>query len=335
MVNKSDPFEIDKTRKHYEPRFYLRGFSPDGHALRDKVHVFDKYRPEFGVKLRSVENVSVSRHAYTMTDDAHLTALEVGFKICLDFIVRRVEKDGDFPIRTQKGSGDLLGWMANFLLISLLRSSGNRSPDNPAMQSLFQESARQFKGRLDKLRLTNLEWEKELRKNGLEYETLRDQFLEEFGLENIRKFIPIFVDPLGRSSANREILSLIKEGSWRFYRAAQGRSFITSDRPATSFRLGLEPEYRDFIMWGMPLSKNVAVSVLCGDGSDPTGTYPLRGVYEIEKHLDMYNMCQYAVAHRFVYASSKNELIRACRWHESGLSPLTDILPDDAFVEST
>ena len=328
MADKPDPFEIDKTRKHYEPRFYLRGFSPDRHGFRDKVYVFDKHCPDSDVQLRSVANVSVSRDAYTTADDAHLTALESGFKICLDFIVRRVEKDGDFPIGTQNGSGDLLEWMANFLLISLLRSSGNRSPDNPAMQSLFQETARHLRGRLDEYRNTHPEWEEELRENGLEYEKLMNDILGEFGFENIRKFIPIFVDPLGRSSANREMLSLIKEGSWRFYRAAPRRSFITSDTPATSFPLGSEPEYRDFIMWGMPLSKNVAVSVLCGDGSDPTGTYPLEGVYEIEKHLDMYNMCVYEAAHRFVYASSADELIRARRWKENGLSPLHDSLPN-------
>ena len=127
MKDKPDPFEIDKTRKHYEPRFYLRGFSPDGHGFRDKVYVFDKHHPEPGVQLGSVVNVSVSRDAYTMADDAHLTALESGFNTCLGFIIRRVEKDGNFPIRTQNGAGHLLEWMANFLLISSLRSSGNRS----------------------------------------------------------------------------------------------------------------------------------------------------------------------------------------------------------------
>ena len=51
-------FEVDKTRKHFVPKLYLRGFSLKNHP--DQIYVFDKDNPQAGVAVRSIENVEVS-----------------------------------------------------------------------------------------------------------------------------------------------------------------------------------------------------------------------------------------------------------------------------------
>ena len=50
-------FEIDKTRKHFVPRLYLRGFCLDNRP--EQIYAFDKANPQAGVVVRSIENVEV------------------------------------------------------------------------------------------------------------------------------------------------------------------------------------------------------------------------------------------------------------------------------------
>ena len=66
----SGMFEVDKTRKHFVPRFYLRGFCLS--ESPGQIYVLDKENPQAGVVIWSIENVDVSRYAYSVANDAVL-----------------------------------------------------------------------------------------------------------------------------------------------------------------------------------------------------------------------------------------------------------------------
>ena len=327
MTDNTSSFEIDKTRKHYEPRFYLRGFSPDRPNSQDKIWVFDKHDPDAAVRLSSINNVSVSRHAYSKGDDAEITRLERGFKTCLDGIVPHVEEHGDFPIKSHSESEKLLQWMALFLSMSELRSSGRRSPSRPEIRSLYQETLQMHEDFMDGYEKEHPELLDYFQTRDIPYQAYQDMLLNVSGLSGIRKWIAKVLDPIGRHPAHVETRRLLEEGNWRFYRAAPCRTFITSDQPAGQLRLGPEPEFYECISWNMPLSKAVCVAVMCGPWADTSGKYPAPGLYEDDKLLDLQNLCHYKAAYRFVYSSSEYEILRAKEWNESGMSPLRDVLP--------
>ena len=69
--------DIDNKRKHFIPRKYLRGFCREERP--NQICVFDKQRPELGVRVISINDVEVSRDAYSVANDEVLTDFESRF----------------------------------------------------------------------------------------------------------------------------------------------------------------------------------------------------------------------------------------------------------------
>ena len=144
------------------------------------------------------------------------------------------------------------------------------------------------------------------------------------GLDDIRRWIPLTIDPVGRTPWFDDIRELLIDGNWTFHRINMDRRLITGDNPVIGRRLGPEPEHRDFVFWYMPLSANVLVAVTSRGAVDRN---LINGLYGNQRMVESQNLIQLENSTRFAYASSEHELDRAIRWNELGLSPLRDDLP--------
>ncbi|MCY4578274.1 MAG: DUF4238 domain-containing protein [Chloroflexi bacterium] len=303
--------EIDNTNKHYEPQSYLKRFGLDGRS--DRIWVYDRTNPAGGPRLGHVKKVSVSRDAYTISDDKFLTErLEPGFKETLDFICPHVEAHGDFPIKIHPG---LLSWMVKLLSVTQLRCSGRRSVSHPVIEGIYDEDIRATK-------VLFLEMEKRfpdfvkildeaLLKLGVTRQDLINAFGGVSGENNRREWVAKKLDPIGRSDYYARIRHTLEGGSWRFYKASEGRSYISSDIPAVQIQLGSEPEYKNSWVWLMPLSQKVCVAVLTGDAADPEAKYPPAGLCSTDEGVDLINNLVFGHAFRFVYSSDQSEIMRA------------------------
>ena len=314
--------EIDNTRKHYEPQLYLQGFTiPE----TSQVYVFDKQYPERDVYVTSIGNVSDSRRAYTVENDKHLTERESVYAEMLKTLLTHMETVGDCSAEDIKGWGHALPWFADFVLTSSLRSSGRLSPDNPLMQELYADA---LERNSEFWELQDPEFMKRLsaslQSHGSNLDEFRKFMDEVSGLDDIRRWIPLTIDPVGRTPLFDEIRELLDEGKWTFHRVNTDSRLITGDNPVIGRRLGPKPEHQNFVYWYMPLSASVLVAVTSGDFVDRN---LVAGLYENQRQVESQNLIQFENSTRFVYSSSKDELDRAMRWNESGLSPLRDDLP--------
>ena len=117
-------FDIDSTRKHYLPQFYLRGFS-----LRDRpnqIYVLDKKHPEQGVRATSINNIAVSKDAYSVVNDDILKRHENHWAETLNFLKSQSIADLNELIANRKASYEMRFWLARFMIDSTLRSQGFR-----------------------------------------------------------------------------------------------------------------------------------------------------------------------------------------------------------------
>jgi len=294
-------FEIDKTRKHYIPRLYLRGFCLDDHP--EQTYVFDKDNPQAGVQLRSIENVEVSRDAYSVANDQILQQRENQWAEILRELKRQSVPELNGLISDREKSANLRAWLARFVVDSKLRSRGFREQ----MRDPVAEVRLQFRERLDAV-------EADFRS---QYPDLDDQWQVMFPLlkemvaiDSDRKFEALRIDPFLRGEEGERRYRLYEEGSWRFDEAPEGRQFLTSDIPSNSLILGPEPEYRNWMWFTMPLSAEMRLIGLCGDARVESGLAP-RMVEMGEKEMDLANVCVFNSAQRFVYASSETEILQA------------------------
>ena len=131
------------------------------------------------------------------------------------------------------------------------------------------------------------------------------------GVDNDRKFEALHIDPFLRGEEGEGLYRWYEEGSWRFDEALDGRRFVTSDIPSNSLLLGPEPEYRNWMWFITPLSAKLRVIGMCGDACVESGLAP-RMVEMSEREMDLANVCVFQSAQRFVYASSEDEILRAC-----------------------
>ena len=319
----SKSLEIDNTRKHYEPRLYLQGFTIPDRSTH--IYVFDKQQPGRGIWNASTKDVSVSNRAYTVENEKHLTEREKVYSKMLKILLPHVEANGDCKAEDIDGWEHALPWFADFVLTSLLRSSGRLSPDNPLMQELYadaRERNREFWEQQDPESIERLSTS--LNSHGSDLAEFREFMERQSGLDDIRRWIPLTIDPVGRTPWFDDIRELLIDGNWTFHRVNTDSRLITGDNPVIGRRLGPKPEHQNFVFWYMPLSAHVLVAVTSGDVADRN---LIAGLYENQRHVELQNLIQLENSTRFVYASSEHELDRAIRWNESGLSPLRDDLP--------
>ncbi len=293
-------FEIDKTRKHYIPKLYLRGFCLDDRP--EQTYVFDKDNPQAGVQLRSIENVEVSRDAYSVANDQILEQRENQWAKILRKLKGQSVSELNGLIADREKSAKLRAWLARFVVDSKLRSRGFREQ----MREPVTEVRLQFRGRLEAV-------EADFRS---QFPDLEDQwqimfplFKEMVAIDSDRRFEALRIDPFLRGEEGEKQYRFYEEGSWRFDEALEGRQFLTSDIPSNSLLLGPEPEYRNWMWFTMPLSAELRLIGLCGDARVESGLAP-RMVEMGEREMDLANVCVFDSAQRFVYASSETEILR-------------------------
>lgn len=294
-------FEIDKTRKHFVPKLYLRGFCLGGRP--EQLYVFDKEDPQAAVAVRSIDNVEVSRDAYSSANDALLQQREDQWSQILTALRGSDVAELNEFIANREASAALRAWLARLVVDSKLRSRG------------FRE---QMKETSERTRIAHQEMQEAtqavlLRRFPDSSEQLQATFSvlrKMSGLDNDRRYQALMMDPFLRGEEGERWYRSYEEGSWRFDEAPAGRKFITSDIPSNSLLLGPEPQYRNWMWFVMPLSAELQLMGLCGDARVESGLAPRVG--EIgDREMDLANVCVYKNAGRFVYASSEAEILRA------------------------
>ena len=294
-------FEIDQTRKHFVPKLYLRGFGLSGRP--EQVYVFDKKNPQEGVTVRSIANVEVSKDAYSVANDRMLTAREVQWSKILNSLKELSVPELNDLISDRTRSATLRAWLARFVVDSKLRSRGFREQ--------MRESAKAMRLQL-RAEIEAIEAGIVARHPDLvdQCEVVFSLLREMAGVDSDRKFGATIASPVALGEKGKRLYRWYEEGSWRFDAALAGRAFITSDIPSNSWLLGPEPEHRNCMWFVMPLTAELRMTGLCGDFRVQSGLAP-RLVEMGEREMDLANMCVSQSAERFVYASSKAEILRA------------------------
>ena len=299
-------FEIDKTRKHFVPKLYLRGFCPDNRP--EQIYVFDKDNPQAEVAVRSIENVEVSRDAYSVANDGVLQEREDQWAEILRTLKGQRASELNELIADREKSATLRAWLARFVVDSKLRSRGLREQ----MREPVKEMRLRFGEEIEAI-------EADFRARFPDLsEQLQDMvslFREMAGIDSDRKFEALRMAPFLRGEEGEKRYRWYEEGSWRFDEALDGRKFITSDIPSNSLLLGPEPEYRNWMWFTMPLSAESRLMGMCGDARVESGLAP-RMVKMSEREMDLANVCVFQSAERFVYASSEAEILRASEQSE-------------------
>ena len=294
-------FEIDKTRKHFVPRLYLRGFCLDNRP--EQICAFDKDNPQAGVVVRSIENVEVSRDAYSVANDAVLKQREDKWAGILKTLKGQSVSELNELISDRERSVTLRAWLARFVVDSKRRSRGFRE----RMSEPANAIRLQVRSKLETLETDLLTRFPDLRD---ELQIILPRFRELAGIDSDRKFEALHLSPFLRGEEGEKRYRWYEEGSWRFDEALDGRTFITSDIPSNSLLLGPEPEYRNWMWFDMPLTAELHLMGMCGDARVEGGFAP-RMVEMSDREMDLANMCVFQSAERFVYGSSEDEILRA------------------------
>ena len=294
-------FEIDKTRKHFVPRLYLRGFCLDNRPKQ--IYVFDKDDPQAGVAVRSIENVEVSRDAYSVANDAILGQRENTWAQILKALKGQRVSELNELISDREKSAALRAWLARFVVDSKLRSHGFRV----RMREPVEEIRRQFREEIEAI---EGDFSARFPDLGEQWKIMFPLFKEIAGIDSDRKFQALRIDPFLRGEEGEKQYKWYEDGSWRFDEPLDGRKFITSDIPSNSLLLGPEPEYRNWMWFDMPLTAELRLTGMCGDARVESGLAP-RVAEMSEREMDLANVCVFQGAERFVYASSEAEILRA------------------------
>lgn len=296
-------YEIDKTRKHFVPQMYLRGFSRANSA--DQIYTFDKHYPMEGIEIRSIRNVEVSKDAYSVENDKILTERETVWAEMLRNLKQYHAGELNAYIDDQMGSARLRQSLARFVVDSALRSQGLRERMQPLMRASLLLHDRQEAAALE---------DSIAQEPGLEHELRLTHSLvgKMTHRDNFRKRPAVLLDPFLRGEEGERYYEWYEQGSWRFDEPPDDRTFITSDIPSTTFILGPEPQYENWMWFFMPISGKLHLTGLCGDARLETGSIPRSGELD-DKQMDIINVSVYRCAQRNVYSSSVEELDRIIR----------------------
>ncbi len=294
-------FKIDKTRKHFVPKLYLRGFCLDDPPRH--IYAFDKDNPQTGVVVRSIEKVEVSRDAYSVANDALLQERESRWAEILQILRGQSASKLNEFIADREKSARLRAWLARFVVDSKLRSRGFRRQ----MREPVTEMRLEFR---EMLQAMEADYRARFPDLDEQWQVLFPFLKEMIGIDSYRKFEALRIDPFLRGEDGEEHYGWYEEGSWRFDQAVEGRQFITSDIPSESLLLGPEPEYQNWMWFVMPLSAKLQLMGMSGDARVQSGLAP-RLAKMGDREMDLANARVFQNADRFVYASSETEILRA------------------------
>lgn len=295
-------FEIDNTRKHYIPRFYLRGFSRNDKP--NQIYVFDKKAPEKGIQNNSLTNLEVSKDAYSTLHDSFIRQKESVWAGIFNSIKSTSAVELNELIADREQSAPIRVWLAHFVIDIFLRSRGLRERN----REVFSERWRSTQKKIDEI-FDELDDKQMAKETGVPKEDVKKIVNQGTHVDDYEKWLAVTLYP-ALPKKDGEYYDCLPEGSWRFDNPQESRKFITSDIPSTILRLG--PEYPNWIWFTVPIRETLILSGCCGDARMDSGLLPRYNEMSNEE-IDRTNGLMFDWAERFVYSSSKDEIRQAVK----------------------
>ena len=301
-------FDVDTTKKHYLPQFYLEGFSFDGRRL----HVFDKEAPlDNAYRTTTVANAEKSWRAYSMRSDYYITErIEPGILGTLRIIRGNPVSEVNNHLLNSDGSDLLRQWLARFIVDFRLRSRGFR--ENDETRTLHEIHRKTTEAFMEGQRAYIGAWlSAYLSKKGSsleEYESMKRELLN---VDNYPRWVATTLNPFVAGEDSTHFYDEYAAANMRLYEAPPGRQFICSDMPSTTLALG--EEYPDFLFFDISVDKH---RVLCGNLRDAQSWDIVQESYT-DDDVDRANLLEFQHAHRFVYSPSMDELKSAYKAYAS------------------
>ena len=299
-------FDVDPSRKHFVPRFYLRGFQPQRYPGR--VYTFDKHSPDKGIRRRRIENVEVSNHAYSVGIDNILRRQErVLADILSEFRSTEVETLNSL-IADREKSARLRRWLAYFVVTSALRSRAYRELIAQETREIYSEYHRKMTALLQTF-LEERELVDRIASHGFapqEYAAMLESALH---LDSYRKWVATHIQPFIRTEEGRSLYRAYAKGTWRFYECTDDRTFITSDLPSLLPSLGPNLQEGDVGWFTMPLSSKLLLKGRVGEAPEGDSMAPMLDVFTAAD-VDSQNQAMYESSHRLIYSATELEIER-------------------------
>ncbi len=291
-------FEIDNTRKHYIPRFYLRGFSRKD--KRGQIYLFDKKAPDKGIQSRSIENVEVSRGAYSVDIDDFEKKRESRWAPLLTHLSTDGATELNKLVSDREESATLRAELADFVTSMSLRSRGFRE----RMKETSVENWHSLQREINRI-FGEMDGEELAKETGASKEEIKKMLATFTHTDDYEKWIAVTIRPY--LPTGNSLNKLLEEGTWRFENPPSPRKLILSDIPSTILRLG--PEYPNWIHFGVPINETLLLIGHCGDARLESGLLP--GCAQMsEEKIDLTNAVALEHAEQYVYSSSKDEIER-------------------------
>ena len=292
-------FEIDNTRKHYNPRFYLRRFS-----RKDKpkqIYIFDKRAPAKGVQSRSIEKVEVSKDAYSVQIDDFNKQRESVWGGIFNHLEAASITELNELIADRERSASLRAWLADFTTSISLRSRGLRERIKETSLEDWHSLQRQIAKIFEEMDDEELATE-----TGASKEEIKRILAEFTHADDYDKWLAVTIRP-SRPEGDA-FNKLLEEGTWRFENPPSPRKLILSDIPSTILQLG--PEHPNWIYFQVPINETLLLTGHCGDARLECGLLP-RSSQLSEEMIDLINSTTLEHSEQFVFSSSRDEIIRA------------------------
>ena len=297
-------FQIDSTRKHFIPQSYLKGF-----AIEDKpklIYQLDKQALDDGVQVRSITDVEVSRHAYSIEHDRLLKSRENVLGRILHELRSQSADELNNYIDNRERSNPFRLWLTCFVIEARMRSRGLREQMRTEETHDLWLALREFVSQQEASFSAN--YPEEYDKHSEAFSVISDMI----GADDERVYEAIMVSPVMRGPEAQKLCEEIADGSWRFDSTIGDRSYITSDIPSTMLVLGPEPQYSECKWFTLPINSKLTLSGQWGEWRQPSGLAS-RLVEVDDRAIDIANKATYQGAQRFIYGSSEQELLKAAK----------------------
>ena len=258
--------------------------------------------------MRSITNVEVSRHAYSVEHDDMLQQREAMWgRMFSDFATRTAAELNEY-IADRQSSMSFRLWMACFVIETKLRSRGLREELHEVMHEQWLTLQEFLRQREVEFAAT---YPEDYKKHNNYFPVLR----EITGASDERVYKAIMADPFLRSEEGHKRYTEIAEGSWRFDGTIKDRSYITSDIPSTLLTLGSKPEHRDYHWFTLPINSRLLLTGRWGQWRLSSELQTTARTID-DTSVDLINKAIFNNAQRWVYGSSEDELIRAANLRE-------------------
>ena len=297
-------FDVDRTKKHYLPQFYLKGFSFDGRRL----HVFDKEAPlKNAFRTTSIDKVEKSGHAYSNRYDYIITEqIEPGILSALRIIRENPISEVNDHLSNSDGNDPFRQWLARFIVDFRLRSRGFReNEETRKMFEIYQKTTEAFR---EGCRAYRGAWlSADLSKMGISLEENENMMREILNVDDYHLWVATNLNPFITGEQSVHFYDEYATANMRLYEVPPGRQFVCSDMPSTVLALG--EEYPSFIFFDVSVDKH---RVLRGALRDAQSLDIVQESYT-DIDVDRANLLAFQHAHRFVYSPSMEELKNAYR----------------------